>query len=1336
MSCITKEDLINSLKNHKALFRFSDSDTVDKILERLDFIQENFIKDDTGYKIVGTDIGVSKTVTQQAAKAQKGKPFTPTKEQENLYNQQAEIGNFVHDVWEEMMKEILDQLEGKSTKAALNYLRTISLDSLTLEGLKKIETLYGRSINRKDTSLENSLQGVAHILTEVYRQQNRINNKNKIDAVPKFRLEQKVIDARRDIGGTIDFMAILSDKSIIIRDYKSKIPSEKKLDEFGNIISMKKLISRRDLNRYKIQIGEYGNILQHSYGASAIRSSGIIPVKLSVPVNKGEFSKVVSGIKFPGQDPLLEQVRPFAEKTGFINLDEFILNIQSRISKLESKVQETKDREEKERLINRIEGLEAGKKDILINHSLNKIVEYAKGLNNQLRDAELNNLSIDELMDLRNEIAMLETLSKSTYEYRNYLKSEVKGGKEMAEKMEAEINVIVSELNDRYEDLTEILHEQAIQLIQQSTGLNITNDSGEVLPFHTEGFFGNYFYQLSKYDNPIFKTLRQLLDEANFNKRQRLEEIFTEVQTKENAVFNWLKSQGKTRQDLIKIMINPTTDNFWSKYSQEYTSKLFNSKSEDLHNFYTIKEEYQDWFNKELAKREDRIRQTPEITEKEVKEQLEVFRVFNDLTIENNKAKYPKAWENRKLKQFLEIKDGDFRNEYQYIQSVPELKEYYDMFEKYNKEFRDVLGVEYKNLPNNFLPNIRKQYSERVDEFGAIGGTLSGVQDFFKDFMNVREDDKDLSGEYDNRKSIPKFYLNEFRDADGKVIVGEKSYQFGRSLMLFANMALNYHEMSQIESNVIMLKEFLSERGEEIITKSGKPQKDSLGNFLTRNIKDTKTPELFDSFVDMYLYGINVKPELLEKDGRAEKALLKAKEYFSLKALGFNFIAATGSFVSAKIQAAIQGNKGVLYTSQDYKQSLKDMAFNRSKLLAINAFFDPMGHRVRDPQLAESHYGAIDFGDMAMRGWVNQYVNTRSLMRPFSIGDEYIDEIITASMAKNFYIDYDGNFRRFKSEEDRTKYKDRSIWNLFEYKDGVPKLNVSQEHLRNAYIGFRRAVQRGQGQIKGTIPEEDKAYWQSTLVGNLMMQFKSWMPAILFERFGKIKFDSAIDSVYMGRYKALGVELGEWKVSDLVRKEFLTKILLPKLAQFGKQLAFFGKMNDVHTKQLLFEQWIEENPQYRDKVTFEEFNDIQQRQLKTLMIELRILLAFAGIMMLMAGDWDDDGQADYKKYLLTRKLAATIFKTNQEMSFVFNPIDFTNMVKTPLPMIGLVTDSWKLMKNTIDELLDIPFGEERLIGGQKKDKTAIGYYGHTFIPGGRLLDFFDLWKDDSGEQYK
>jgi len=367
----------------------------------------------------------------------------------------------------------------------------------------------------------------------------------------------------------------------------------------------------------------------------------------------------------------------------------------------------------------------------------------------------------------------------------------------------------------------------------------------------------------------------------------------------------------------------------------------------------------------------------------------------------------------------------------------------------------------------------------------------------------------------------------------------------------------------------------------------------------------------------MYLYGINVKPELFDKDGKAEKMLMKAGEYFSLKTLGFNFIAAAGGFVSAKIQALIQGNKGILYTKEDYNQAMIDMVKDRSKFLALSAFFDPMGHRVRDPQLAEHEYGAIDIGDKAMRGWVNQYVNSRTLMRPFSIGDEYIDEFITAAMAKNFYLDKDGNFRKMKSEEDKIKYKDRSIWNLFDYKDGKPVFNATEEQFKNAYIGFRKAVQAGQSKIKGTIPQEDKAYWQSTLVGTIMMKFKSWMPGILFERFGKIKYESTIDSVYMGKFIALSTELGEWKIADLARKEFLTNILLPKMGQFLKQLAFFGKMNDKHTKQLFFEQWLEDNPQYRGKVTFEEFSDVQQKQLHSLIVELRVLLAFAAIIMLM-----------------------------------------------------------------------------------------------------------------------
>jgi len=54
-------------------------------------------------------------------------------------------------------------------------------------------------------------------------------------------------------------------------------------------------------------------------------------------------------------------------------------------------------------------------------------------------------------------------------------------------------------------------------------------------------------------------------------------------------------------------------------------------------------------------------------------------------------------------------------------------------------------------------------------------------------------------------------------------------------------------------------------------------------------------------------------------------------------------------------------------------------------------------------------------------------------------------------------------------------------------------------------------------------------------------------------------------------------------------------------------------------------------------------------------------------------------------------------------------------------------------KNTgIDEILDIPFGEDRLIGGTKgKDKQPIFYNSHKWFPGlGGVVRFFDLFNSD------
>lgn len=1335
MNCTSKEDLISAINNHKLLFDIRNSDSIDDVAQRLELVDTSLEKVDGKYSI--DDIQFRTTVTTEVDKTSK-KPNWSDKAKEK-YAQQALIGNFVHDSLQEVTNQLVALIGNKSVPVTLNYLRSLDISALDLEGLKKISGVYGKEIDTVDSSLINVFEGAKAVLLEVYSKQNQLNIRTKTSAKPKIYTEIKVLDPKRSIGGTLDFLAILSDKSVIIRDYKTKVPRNGVVDANGKVITGKKLVNWFDEQKYALQLGEYMKILRTTYGVVG-GSQQIIPVKIQVAFNEStnKFGSKVSKIVLPGQgDSAIEKYIPFSEKTGFKGLDNLLLSIEERIKKLRSQVKTSAN---KDALYDRIDNLENTKKQILVNHSLDGVVESANNLIETVQKTKLADLTVDELLEIKAELTLLNEVGKSTYEYRQYLRQS--GNNARVDQMEQQINNILGRLQDSLDDVNdELLRNKAVAFMEDKTGMKLTDSTGDMLPFTQEGMAGKYFYQLSQFENPVFQTLRRLLDEANYNKKVELDEILNDVQTKENAVFNWLAQTGRSRLELVDLMVNKETGNFHSKWNKDYASKFFNAESKNLPKFLTVPQEVTDWYNAELIRITAKFRADINLPTTEQDKYINIWVSKNSLeTNKDGTAKYPDAWEKHKSK--LTHTAFEESPEYKFISSVPELKAYYEMFEEYNKKFREMLGVDYKTLPNNFIPNIRKAMAERVDELGIAKGLGGTMENFIKQF-GITEEDRDSTGTFDNRKEIPIFFTNPFRNKEGKIDTSEKSFQLGRSLMLFANMALNFREMNQIESHTVMLRDVLSERGEELITKGGKLQTDKVGNRLVDKL-DLDMVNIYDRFVDMYLYGISVQPTLFDKDGKAEKALMTAKNYFSMKALGFNFVASTGGFLAAKYNTIIEGNKGVIYTTSDYKKAMTDSYADRQKFLALSGFFDPMGHRINQPAITEKQLGELSVGDESMRGWVNKYVSDRMLLRAFSIGDEYIDEVITASMAHNFYVDNSGNLRKFKNHKinddgtiskddaERQQFESRSIWNLFTYDGTTPKLNLTAEQQKNVIIDFRRAVQVGQSKIKGTIPEEDKAYWQSQIVGNLMMQFKSWFPGIMFERWGKIKYDPRIDSLYMGKFTALWQEFKS--PESMMRAEYFKTLLIPKLLDLIKHLASFGywKKADKYQKELLFEQWLDNHPQYRDKVSFEDFYIIQQQQLTSAMREIRVLLAFGFMIALLGADWDDDGQKDYKKYLLSRKLIAILSKMNQEMAFVYNPTDLSSMIKTPLPMLGMVSDLTKTMSNTVDELvLDPVFGEERLIGGTVRDQTGFGYYGHTLVPGGRILDFFDLFKEDA-----
>jgi hypothetical protein len=1324
--CNSPDEFDSAIELGKAINKTHPDQTQDESLHNLDTTSDVVSKIEGKYQTPTGKAQIKESVTEVVSKKM------PYNGPENpRLDQQGEIGNFMHDVNQDVMQILVDEIKDMSNNAAIAH---VTKAVLTTEGLKKSYKEYGKSLDPK--SELRVLEGARVNLLSILKRQQTINILSGKDGRVKIRLEQVVIDPRRAIGGTIDFLAIYSNNTASILDYKTKFMSGYNQDEFGNIIDMKKIAGKETMKRYKLQLGEYGRVLREAYGIKEIASSDIVPVTINVNFNTktGKYATRISNVKYPGQDPLLEKILPFSPTTNFKDLDELVRGIDKQLEKLEDKIKNNPTR--RDELQDRIDTLDRARKDLLLNHNLDSILDYAQSLGKNVTKAEMGELSIQELQELIEELELLSTLSKATLNYREFLKTNSE--KDEFDRVKTKIAQVTGELEETLATVREVLFNGKVtKLIELHTGYKVTDDMGNFLPMTQEGFFGKWFYQLSQHDNPVFQTLRSILDEINYDVRERTDLVVEDIVSTENKVHEWLKATGRTFNDLVDIMIDKTKDNFWGKYNSEYTDTVRGATATELYKYFEPFDNHDERYSNKLMEKLAEIK-AQNLSGPETEHLINTWISKNSLAMDSGKPLYPEAWAKAKKFNRLKFKDNskEYNKNYQFILSVPELKAYYEMFEKYNNEFREKLGVDYTSLPNNFLPNVRKAMSERITDQG-FNGFLSGTSDFFKDF-SIREDDRSMDESYNSNAKIPIFFMMPFKSKDGELQVGEKSYQFGRSLAIFAKMAYNYEATTAREAEILALQQFLDSEAESFEQSRGRNLIDKMGNNLTEKLQATDTPEIFRSFVDMYIYKIGVKPIIGDKSGKAEKMLLKAKEYFTLKALGLNVVAGTASFVSAKINAMIESNKGVIFNSKNYKESMVAGYAEREKFLALNAYFDVMGHRISNPRIkGEKTLGEVTLSDPTMRGWINKYVNSRMLMNTFSLGDQYIEELVTVAMAKNYYIDEKGNLRRIKNNADLELHKDRLVWNLFTYdREAGAKLDLTKEQLRNVYEDFRRAVQAGQSRIKGTISDEDKAHWQNNIIMQMMMHFKSWMPGLFFERFGKVKFDNRIDSLYMGKFTALAKEFGG--IDQMAMSEFMTKIVLPKMGKLIVDIATLGlfkssRLNDKYNKELYFEKWLDENPHHRGKVSFEDFNEIQQKQLKSVIQELRVILLFAGLLMLMAGDWDDDGERDYNKYLMTRKIASLLFKTRQEIYFMYRPDQFASMIKNPIPSLGLLTDAFKTISATGSETYDLLSGKDAFLGwgNEKSDKTPRGYQLTKWLPGlGGALRFFDFFNSD------
>ena len=325
-----------------------------------------------------------------------------------------------------------------------------------------VELYVNKKGNRKQI-LNNSLfteaqfqileRGIKDVVSKIRAQQKAIDPKGKVF----IRTEQMTVDQSQQVGGSIDLIALFSDNSASIYDYKFISPSKtggyvdqltNKIIEDPHTVKMK---------TYDMQISQYKNHLLENYGVSQVRQSRIIPIHVRYKTNKDgklspDITTIQMGVKY---SEFLEQIPVAAEMTSFEDVNKLINKLLNRKEVVDKQLQSKKYKAgesfeslkarqaqiTKQLRVLQIDQdisyvIKSLKDDInLINKKLGENIEVLKdgSLNpNYLTDQNLNDLLTDlmfyqSLVGLHDYVDYMKNTNKEKYEEYRILRDRLSG---------------------------------------------------------------------------------------------------------------------------------------------------------------------------------------------------------------------------------------------------------------------------------------------------------------------------------------------------------------------------------------------------------------------------------------------------------------------------------------------------------------------------------------------------------------------------------------------------------------------------------------------------------------------------------------------------------------------------------------------------------------------------------------------------------------------------------------------------------------------------------------------------------------------------------------------
>ena len=1328
------DELVNLLENKKNLYETSSKDTYDDIETRLNHTRQTVKLNPTADQY-HLDVGIrgdykfDTRVTTLVKKILK-------KDYSDIDPVFSEVGTVIHKYMEKLLK---DEPVDMTTNGWEISDQVLSMLRETAQGIKD----YAK------------------------RRQDQVDKTKE----PKFFIEQTLANAKQSRAGTADLIVVFSDKTAMVFDFKSMIVSSKDFDTNERFVNRERL-SRRS-KEFELQLSLLASDLKN-YGVTDIIGGRIVPLPVLIDstydpktkkfITKKKIKRMDSPFK---EGSAFGQLMLLTEKTKVKNIDTFISKQFQRIRKLE----ETKKEEDRAAA----EALRVEAEEIVMNHNFSVLINNIRTLweDYEKRKDELKYFASgkqnkkyytdDELVELYSKIKSAGLMFDSMGDYYRKLENsqgfKEKTGKEKADEIRSLIGKFTQESQMMISEIDGLITKRFVGGI---IGEDVLDDQGRVKVQRGEGVITNALFGLGDQQNHILRAINELKIENERKVSEGLEEFIQKWAKINNDVNKWINQNGRKR--FVQMMVNPKTKNLISQLKKEFFDEA--KKQEDLGNLDWIKQHYEPregYTEEEFKKRKKTFESNlklQNLSQKDIDARLrsfdERFNLWSPI-----RAKAFSAWTNKKI---VKIKSSVFSDkqwltdEYKAIMGTP-LEDFYKFYKEHMSEFLRM--VDRPDVPGNFIPWIRQGL---IEGFLNDGFSTKALKNAALHSVVARNDISYLSHDEFGRleQEVPVYFMNPATDEKGEVIPGEdKSMDLMKSLLVFGKMAIAHKAAKENVGVANLLLEVYNNQMFYETTTRGNLKKSGTG-FATRPITAIEK-ETAEALRDYHWYGIDMRSKDATFDvGGRQFSMIELtrtlKNNWTIMTLSFGLKQALGGYVSARINAWIDGAKGVYYSTEQFNNGVKMYYSDFSKVSALGLYMDVYTDDLVDRKLKAVGLDPMDKGKFRANDFIRSFKNKeyaewfrnwqfdRAGMGIWKYESESRDNALIAAVSQNFGINGKNEFVRFKRdyfEKDgitlKQEYKDlgyKSMYEVFKYdeKDG-PRLELqgaTEQDKHKIYLRFREAVKKIRSGISGEVGAEDKSYVSTTIWGQLVMHYRSWMPGVLREKFSGISYDHRTMSAHQGRYRVVFKHLFQ----DTSKMDIpFTNLMLGALGRFAQinwealylPYAFRGLVGkekrfqpDAERIKAEYQLWAEENPDLAEYIKEEDYLEMRTSQLRGMIMELRMVFAMAAVLWmlasLMAADDDDEDEWHLRSaYSIFRKAAA-------ELTFTLNPTEYTRMTKNPIPLTSIPEKAFKSIGNTYDVFRDSIFGQN-----SPYDKSGWFHYSKSFVPGitniGRLMEW-------------